>query len=49
MKLTLNPQTLVENLLFPNLDGLFGRDSSVGHAIETPNPKVRVARRGRSK
>jgi hypothetical protein len=35
-KLTLNPEALVENLLFTNLDGLLGRYSSVGHAIETP-------------
>jgi hypothetical protein len=47
-KLTLNPKTLVENLLFPNLDGFLGRDSSVGHAIETPaQPKGSRLRRKR--
>jgi hypothetical protein len=35
-KLTLNPKALVKNLLFTNFDGLLGRYSGVGHAIETP-------------
>jgi hypothetical protein len=36
MSLTLNPKALVENLLFPDLDSLFGRCGSAGHVIETP-------------
>ena len=36
--------SLVENLLLPDLDSLFGPDSSIGHAIEARSlhPKVRV-------
>jgi len=34
--LALDTKALVENLPFPDLDGLFGRCGSVGHVIETP-------------
>jgi hypothetical protein len=36
MSLAVNPKALVENLLFPDLNSLLGRNSSIGHAIETP-------------
>jgi hypothetical protein len=36
MKLALNPQALVENLLFPHFNSLLGRDSRIGRAMETP-------------
>jgi len=38
LMLTLDPETLLENLLFSNLDSLFRCDSSIGHAIGTLAP-----------
>src|SRR5690348_16154232 len=53
LTLTLNPEALAENLLFPDLDCLIGRERNVGHAIETrtqskgsrPMTKSRLDRR----